>query len=189
MLATTRLLGVGGSGKSTPAVHVYYPSAVAATATVTATATADAVLQKLFDWRPDRLPGEPLKCERVVIIKNLFSPEDFDKEVALLLEYQQDIRQECLKCGDVKKITIFDRHPEGVAQVIFREPAEAQACVQLLNGRWFSQRKVSAEIWDGKTKYKINETDAEIEARLDKWDKFLEREDEKEKKGGGEGGS
>ncbi|XP_043676650.1 HIV Tat-specific factor 1 homolog [Vespula pensylvanica] len=146
------------------------------------------IQERLFDWRPDRLPGEPLKCERVVIIKNLFSPKDFDQEVALLLEYQQDIRQECQKCGDVRKVIIYDRHPEGVAQVTFREPAEAQACVQLLNGRWFSQRKISAEIWDGKTKYKITETDAEIEARLDKWDEFLEQEDEKEKKGGGEGG-
>lgn len=35
---------------------------------------------------------------------------------------------------------------------------------------------------------RITETDAEIEARLDKWDEFLEQEDEKEKKGGGEGG-
>jgi len=52
--------------------------------------------------------GEPLKCERVVIIKNLFSPEDFDKEVQLLLEYQQDIRSECLKCGDVRKVVIYD---------------------------------------------------------------------------------
>ncbi|XP_047360064.1 HIV Tat-specific factor 1 homolog isoform X1 [Vespa velutina] len=146
------------------------------------------IQERLFDWRPDRLPGEPLKCERIVIIKNLFSPKDFDQEVALLLEYQQDIRQECQKCGDVRKVIIYDRHPEGVAQVTFREPAEAQACVQLLNGRWFSQRKISAEIWDGKTKYKITETDAEIEARLDKWDEFLEQEDEKEKKGGDEGG-
>lgn len=52
--------------------------------------------------------GEPLKCERVVIIKNLFTPEDFDREVQLLLEYQQDIRSECLKCGDVKKVVIYD---------------------------------------------------------------------------------
>lgn len=137
---------------------------------------------KLFDWRPERMRGEPLKCERVVIIKNLFTPEDFDKEVQLLLEYQQDIRSECLKCGDVRKVVICDRHPEGVAQVTFREPAEAQACVQLLNGRWFSQRKISAEIWDGKTKYKITETDAEIEARLNKWDKYLEQEDEEKEK-------
>ncbi|KYN16766.1 PREDICTED: HIV Tat-specific factor 1 homolog [Trachymyrmex cornetzi] len=138
--------------------------------------------EKLFDWRPERMRGEPLKCERVVIIKNLFSPEDFDNEVQLLLEYQQDIRSECLKCGDVRKVIIYDRHPEGVAQVTFREPAEAQACVQLLNGRWFSQRKISAEIWDGKTKYKITETDAEIEARIEKWDKYLEQEDEEKEK-------
>lgn len=52
--------------------------------------------------------GEPLKCERVVVIKNLFTPEDFDREVQLLLEYQQDIRSECLKCGDVKKVVIYD---------------------------------------------------------------------------------
>lgn len=55
--------------------------------------------------------GEPLKCERVVIIKNLFTPEDFDKEVQLLLEYQQDIRSECLKCGDVRKVVIYDVSP------------------------------------------------------------------------------
>ncbi|XP_017877315.1 HIV Tat-specific factor 1 homolog [Ceratina calcarata] len=136
---------------------------------------------KLFDWRPERPLGEPLKHEKVVIIKNLFSPEDFDKEVSLLLEYQQDIRSECLKCGDVRKVIIYDRHPEGVAQVTFREPAEAQACIQLLNGRWFSQRKISAEIWDGKTKYKVLETDAEIEARIAKWDKYLEDEEEEKK--------
>lgn len=135
------------------------------------------IQQKLFDWRPERLFDEPQKCERVVILKNLFSPADFDKEVQLLLEYQQDIRSECSKCGDVRKVVIYDRHPEGVAQVTFREPAEAQACVELLNGRWFSQRRISAEIWDGKTKYKVTETDAEIEARLAKWDKFLEDEE------------
>ncbi|XP_011640758.1 HIV Tat-specific factor 1 isoform X2 [Pogonomyrmex barbatus] len=64
--------------------------------------------EKLFDWRPERMRGEPLKCERVVVIKNLFTPEDFDKEVQLLLEYQQDIRSECLKCGDVRKVVIYD---------------------------------------------------------------------------------
>lgn len=136
------------------------------------------IRQKLFDWRPERLFDEPQKCERVVIIKNLFSPEDFEKEVQLLLEYQQDIRSECSKCGDVRKVVIYDRHPDGVAQVTFREPAEAQACVELLNGRWFSQRRISAEIWDGKTKYKITETDEQIEARLAKWDKYLEDEEE-----------
>ncbi|XP_011504686.1 PREDICTED: HIV Tat-specific factor 1 homolog [Ceratosolen solmsi marchali] len=138
--------------------------------------------EKLFDWRPERMRGEPLKCERVVIIKNLFKPEDFDKDVTLLLEYQQDVRSECIKCGEVKKVTIYDRHPEGVAQVTFKEPEEAQACILLLNGRWFGQRKITAEIWDGKTKYKIRETEEQIEARINKWDKFLDDQEEAEEK-------
>ncbi|KAK0180105.1 hypothetical protein PV327_005780 [Microctonus hyperodae] len=137
--------------------------------------------EALFDWRPDRLPGEPQKCERVVIIKNLFTPEDFDKDVTMLLEYQEDIRSECSKCGNVRKVTIYDRHPEGVAQVTFSEPTEAEACIKLLDGRWFGQRKITAELWDGKTRYKIVETEEEIEKRIDMWDKYLEREDNAKK--------
>lgn len=52
-------------------------------------------------------------------------------------------------------LIIFKRHPEGVAQINFKEPDAAEACVQLLNNRWFGQRKITAEIWDGKSKYKL----------------------------------
>lgn len=54
----------------------------------------------------------------------------------------------------VNILYVFQRHPDGVAQVTFREPEAADACVALLNGRWFGQRKITAETWDGKTKYK-----------------------------------
>jgi hypothetical protein len=63
---------------------------------------------RLFDWRPDKLRGERSKHEKVVIVKNLFDPAIFDKEVSLLLEYQQDLREECSKCGDVKRVVIYD---------------------------------------------------------------------------------
>ncbi|KDR10150.1 HIV Tat-specific factor 1-like protein [Zootermopsis nevadensis] len=129
--------------------------------------------EKLFDWHPDKLRGERSKHEKVVIVKNLFDPAIFDKDVSLLLEFQQDLREECSKCGTVRKVAIYDRHPEGVAQITFRDPEEADACVTLLNGRWFGQRKITAETWDGKTKYKIAETDVEVQQRLQKWDKFL----------------
>jgi HIV Tat-specific factor 1 len=48
----------------------------------------------------------------------------------------------------------FQRNPEGVAQIFFKEAEDADKCVELLNNRWFSQRKITAETWDGKTKYK-----------------------------------
>jgi HIV Tat-specific factor 1 len=63
---------------------------------------------RLFDWRPDKLRGERSKHERVVIVKNLFDPAIFDKDVSLLLEYQQDLREECSKCGDVRRVNIYD---------------------------------------------------------------------------------
>ncbi|XP_049840156.1 HIV Tat-specific factor 1 homolog [Schistocerca gregaria] len=139
--------------------------------------------EKLFAWQPDKLRGERAKHERVVIIKNLFEPQIFDKEVSLLLEYQQELREECQKCGDVRRVVIYDRHPEGVAQVTFREPEEADACIQLLNGRWYNQRKITAETWDGKTKYKIVETEEEVQKRLKKWEQFLESEEGKKASG------
>lgn len=131
------------------------------------------IQEKLFDWRPDKMIGERGKHENVVIVKNLFEKETFDNDVSLLLEYQNDLREECSKCGVVKKVIVYDRHPEGVAQINFKEPDAADACVQLLNNRWFGQRKITAETWDGKTKYKVIETPAETEERLKKWEAYL----------------
>ncbi|XP_065332450.1 17S U2 SnRNP complex component HTATSF1 isoform X2 [Cloeon dipterum] len=138
---------------------------------------------KLLAWRPDKLRGERERHERVVVVKNLFEPSIFDKEVALILEYQEDLREECKKCGDVRKVIIYDRHPEGVAQIFFREAEEADQCVQLLNNRWFGQRKITAENWDGKSRYRVGETDAEVQQRLQNWDKFLESAEGERKQG------
>lgn len=130
--------------------------------------------QKLFDWRPEKFIGERSKHERIVIVKNLFHPTDFDQDVQLILDYQQDLREECTKCGEVRKVVIYDRHPEGVAQITMKEPEMADAVVLLINGRWFGKRQITAEIWDGRTKYRIAETDSEISKRINKWDQFLE---------------
>ncbi|CAH0728162.1 unnamed protein product, partial [Brenthis ino] len=138
--------------------------------------------QKLFDWRPEKFIGERSKHEKVVIVKNLFHPSDFDNEVQLILDYQQDLREECSKCGEVKKVVMYDRHPEGVAQISMKDPEQADAVIQLINGRWFGKRQITAETWDGRTKYRIAETDADLNQRINKWDKFLDQEDGKGKK-------
>lgn len=118
--------------------------------------------------------GERAKHEKTVIIKNLFEPEMFDREVHLILDYQNDLREECSKCGTVRKVTIYDvslfadawlrkfsccfvrsqRHAEGIAQITMADAEEADLLITLMNGRFFGQRKLTAETWDGKTKYK-----------------------------------
>lgn len=66
------------------------------------------LIHRLFDWRPDKMRGERSKNEKTVIIKNLFTPELFEKEVELILEYQNSLREECGKCGMVRKVVIYD---------------------------------------------------------------------------------
>lgn len=50
----------------------------------------------------------PLPCEKTVIIKNVFRPEEFEKDITLILDYSNDMKSECTKCGEVTKVTVHD---------------------------------------------------------------------------------
>ncbi|XP_067404165.1 17S U2 SnRNP complex component HTATSF1 [Emydura macquarii macquarii] len=139
--------------------------------------------QKQLDWRPEKKDATTrLRYERVVVIRNMFHPKDFEEDPLVLNEIREDLRTECEKFGEVKKVLLFDRHPDGVASVSFKEPEEADLCIQALNGRWFGGRQLSAETWDGVTDYQVEETSREREERLKGWGSFLgESHAEKEK--------
>ena len=132
-------------------------------------------MEKLFDWRPDKLTGERQKHEKVIVIRNMFDPAIFESDPKLILEYRSDLREECeAKCGAVRKVDIYDLHPDGVATITFNEFDDADKCIELMNGRFYEGRKLDAQHWDGKTKYKVQETEEEAEKRMAKWDQFLE---------------
>ncbi|XP_035582165.1 HIV Tat-specific factor 1-like [Zalophus californianus] len=130
--------------------------------------------QKQLDWRPERRAGPSwMRHERVVIIKNMFHPMDFEDDPLVLNEIREDLRVECSKFGQIRKLLLFDRHPDGVASVSFRDPEEADYCIQTLNGRWFGGRQITAQAWDGTTDYQVEETTREREERLRGWEAFL----------------
>lgn len=136
--------------------------------------------EKALDWRPDKLRGERSKHERVVVIKNLFTPDVFENHVDLIIDYQNNVQQEASKYGTVKKVVIYSSEAEGVAEIVMNDPEEADLAVKMMNGTTFETRILSAETWDGKTRYRKNETEAEVSERLSKWDEFLEADDIKE---------
>ena len=43
-----------------------------------------------------------------------------------------------------------------MASVSFREPEEADYCIQTLDGRWFGGRQITAQAWDWTTDYQVN---------------------------------
>ncbi|KAF6715791.1 HIV Tat-specific factor 1 [Oryzias melastigma] len=130
--------------------------------------------QKQLDWRPEKKGDVRKRHEKVVIIRNMFHPSDFEEDPLELNEYREDLRSECEKFGEVKKVILFDRHPDGVASVAFKEPEQADACILSFNGRWFGGRQLTAELWDGTTDYQVEETTREREERLKGWSTFLE---------------
>ncbi|XP_036380777.1 HIV Tat-specific factor 1 [Megalops cyprinoides] len=130
--------------------------------------------QKQLDWRPEKQGDLRKRHERVLIIKNMFHPRDFEEDPLVLNEIREDLRTECEKFGQVKKVIIFDRHPDGVASVAFKELEHADMCQVALNGRWFGGRKLLVELWDGSTDYQVEETTREREERLKGWSSFLE---------------
>ncbi|XP_041354933.1 HIV Tat-specific factor 1 homolog [Gigantopelta aegis] len=132
--------------------------------------------EKLFAWLPE-IPTEPTrkKHERTVILKHMFDSKEFDFNPAGIVELQDEVRTEALKFGEVNKVTIHDRNPDGVITLIFKNAEDADKCIAAFNGRWFAKRKISAETWDGKTKYHIEESEEERNKRLKQWETFLEK--------------
>lgn len=48
---------------------------------------------------------------------------------------------------------VFAQHPEGVVTVRFKQAEPAEACVSLMDGRFFGGNKLVAHMWDGFTQY------------------------------------
>ncbi|XP_048578231.1 HIV Tat-specific factor 1 homolog [Nematostella vectensis] len=135
--------------------------------------------EKLLDWvdRDNRRP----KNERVIVIKNMFDPKVFEKDPQLIITTRNDLRKECEKFGDVRKVIVFDRHSEGICSVAFKEHPPADACLERMNGRWFAGRRLAADRWDGVSNFNIQESDKDLKDRMANWEKFLYGEEDEEK--------
>jgi len=136
--------------------------------------------EKLFDWRPEPMRGQRAKHENTVIFCNVFDPMEFHTAMERILVHKEAIRQQAITFGDVKKVEIFDLNPEGVVKVTFVEVESADMCTATLNRRLYLNRTLSVKTWDGKEKYKIEETEEEREARIKKWNEFLQTTDNKD---------
>ncbi|XP_065841089.1 17S U2 SnRNP complex component HTATSF1-like [Oscarella lobularis] len=129
--------------------------------------------EKLLGWQEST--QKRAKNERIVIFKNMFEPKEFEENPVAITDIKDDIMEECKKFGHVKKVLIFDRHPDGVASVAFREQEMADECVSAMNGRFFGGKSIVVELWDGTTDYQVEETSKEREERLKNWETFLEK--------------
>ncbi|KAG9038049.1 hypothetical protein FRB95_002977 [Tulasnella sp. JGI-2019a] len=121
---------------------------------------------------------------RVVVLKRMFTLKDLEDDASLLLDLKQEVREECETLGDVTNIVLYDKEPDGVITVKFRDSVSAQACILRMNGRFFDGRKVTAELYTGKEKFRKtgdandildeDEGDEAEKKRLDAFARWLE---------------
>jgi len=48
------------------------------------------------------------------------------------------------------------------------------SCIENMNGRFFDGRKLEADFYDGKSDYRVQESEEERQKRLAEWDKWIE---------------
>jgi len=106
----------------------------------------------------------------------MFTLAELDEDPSLLLDLKQDVREECETLGDVTNVVLWDREPEGIMTVRFREPASARACERRMNGRYFAGRQIVAVLVDGKPKFRrVAHDEPEENARHDAFGAWLDQ--------------
>lgn len=81
--------------------------------------TAKNAMRQALAWNEDDDMGiSKSTALRIVVIEGMFSPSDFLVET-FSDELEGDIASECGKCGQIEKITVFSKHPQGVVIVKF----------------------------------------------------------------------
>ncbi|KZT10623.1 uncharacterized protein LAESUDRAFT_671961 [Laetiporus sulphureus 93-53] len=112
------------------------------------------------------------KNNRIVVLKHMFTSKELEEDASLLLDLKEDVREECSTLGEVTNVVLYDKEPEGIMTVKFRDPISAQACIIKMNGRFFAGRRVEAFLYAGKQRFKRSADESS----------FAEGDDEGEKK-------
>lgn len=64
------------------------------------------------------------------------------------------MRDEAEKIGDVTNVTLFDKEPEGILTIRFKDFDAAEECRDAWNGRSFAHRRLEVTLAEDRPKFK-----------------------------------
>lgn len=126
-----------------------------------------AIVEEALSWADEGKQGS--NSQRMVVLKNVFDAGNADYEIV-----RADMDEGCGACGVVEKITVFERSAEGVVAVKFSTLEACVKCIEVMNGRWYDGRRLTAEFYDGVTDFRYRETAEDRLERERKWNEWLE---------------
>ncbi|KAF2857830.1 hypothetical protein K470DRAFT_283607 [Piedraia hortae CBS 480.64] len=134
---------------------------------------------RLADWsdeddNPSAMPTSS-RWDKVVVLRHMFTLEEMEQDAEFLSELKEDLMEECGKLGKVANVTVFDKEEDGVVTVRFSKAEAAQACVELMHGRWYDKRQIQATIADGTERFQKTWKDkGSADERLEAFTRGLE---------------
>lgn len=143
--------------------------------------------ERALDWGADDGVDDG-RGLRIVILKHMFKWEELAKDPNATLTLQFEIETEVKKIGEFEKVTIFERNPEGVVAVKFKQAPAAEECISVMNGRFFGGQQIACDFWDGETNYVVKETEEEEQKRLEAYGDWLEAQNSDHDEEDGQGG-
>lgn len=135
-------------------------------------------LEQALSWNEEGLEDKGLK---IVVLYNVFKPEDFKSIFIILLiidknfsnKLEKWVNDECGKFGHIDKITVFEKNVDGVIIVKFASSVSAEKCITFMKGKKFNGNIIISEFWDGVTNFQVKD-DSEEEERLNKFGDKIE---------------
>ncbi|CAG8802280.1 29215_t:CDS:2, partial [Racocetra persica] len=65
-------------------------------------------LEKKLDWFESEPGKKAERYSKIVILKYMFTLEELENDVSLILDLKEDIREECQKLGEVTNVVLYD---------------------------------------------------------------------------------
>ena len=107
---------------------------------------------------------------RIAVIKGIFATEEIGASgdaKAYISNLEDEVWRECLRFGAVERVAVFAADLACPAAVRFADAAAAAACISAMDGRWYNERSLVAEEYDGARKRALAaDADAERQARI-----------------------
>ncbi|GJP50841.1 hypothetical protein CLOM_g9998 [Closterium sp. NIES-68] len=112
-----------------------------------------------------------------VVLFHMLTRDEVVNDPSLPDELEAEVREECAKMGVVERVKVYPNHPDGVVTVRFKDKAAAFKCIEVMNGRWFGGRQISAIEDKGLVNWGLVRDEEEEARRLEQFGEELEADD------------
>lgn len=122
----------------------------------------------------EKLDPSEQKRVKIMIMKNVFDMDELIKEPELYGKIIKDLTTQCEPFGKVTLVKPIEKNPEGIVIVRFDQAQSASKAIGDLDQCEYRNRIITVEPWDGKEIPTIEETEEQLQARIDNFHKFQE---------------